>query len=160
LNRTSVDVAKLVEDLETTLISTTSDVHLQIDMPSQPPMPIIQADVDRLRQVLTNLVITAAEMSRGKAITLHVKQLEEHVHLVISAPAASEVTRSNSDIHLALSRRLIELHGGRLHMAEHASGEIVFAFNIPITPQIASAPPPGGVSRSNGDKIYDERSGG
>jgi signal transduction histidine kinase len=135
LNKTSVDIAYLIQDMESNLSLTMHALPLRVDLQTEPALPVILADADRLRQVLTNLIITATGISPGETITLNAKHLDEQVHFVVSAPAARETAESHSDIHLALSRRLIELHGGRLRVAEHANGDMVFAFSLPINPK-------------------------
>jgi signal transduction histidine kinase len=145
-----VDLTGLIAELRTTLASTLVNPQLRLEMQVEPDLTMM-ADADRLRQVLTSLVVTAAEMSREGVITLrvtraggplqraggplqgigdHLQGVEEQIQFVISAPAVWASAEGNHRISLALSRRLVELHGGRLNVEQNQDATL-FEFTLP-----------------------------
>jgi signal transduction histidine kinase len=96
------------------------------------------ADADRLRQVITSLVVTAAEMSREGVITLRATQAGDLVQFDVNAPAIWDTAKNNSGVSLALSQRLVELHGGHLRVEQHA-GATVFEFALPVNVNVKTS---------------------
>jgi len=126
-----VDLSNLADELRTTLASALVNPQLRLQVQAEPNLPVVMADAVRLRQVLTNLVITAAEMSREGVIILRLAQVDSLVEFNVSAPTMGEHVESNQGISLALSRHLVELHGGRLRV-EQREGATVFSFALPL----------------------------
>lgn len=127
-----VHLLDLVEELRTTLPSALVNPKLQLQVRAEPGLPVLIADARRLRQVLTNLVITAAEMSCEGAIVLQVEGEDGLVEFSVSAPTVWEQVEGDQGISLALSRRLVELHGGRLWVEQRA-GATVLSFTLPVS---------------------------
>lgn len=127
-----VDLPSLVEELRTALASALVNPQLRLEAQTAPDLPALRADARRLRQVLTNLVITAAEMSHDGVIGLCVTGRDDAVEFSVSAPTVWEHVQDNHGISLALSRHLIELHGGRLRI-EQREGATVLSFALPVT---------------------------
>jgi len=130
LVRAPVNPQGLVDELQSPLKSVLINPQLQLQTQVEPGLPLILADVSRLRQVLTNLVITAAEMSREGMIVVRAAHAEQCVRFSVSAPAAGARSEGDQGVSLALSRRLIELHDGRLRV-EGREGCTVFEFTLP-----------------------------
>jgi signal transduction histidine kinase len=126
-----VDLPSLVEELQTTLASALVNPQLRLETHAAPDLPKLMADARRLRQVLTNLVITAAETSHEGTIGLRVTARDDEVEFGVSAPAVWEHVQDDHGISLALSRHLIELHGGHLRI-EQREGATVLSFALPI----------------------------
>jgi signal transduction histidine kinase/HAMP domain-containing protein len=138
-----VNLSGLIAELQTTLASTLVNPQLHLEMHVEPDLTMM-ADAERLRQVLTNLVITAVEMSREGVITLrvtqvkdprqgaagHLQKTDEQIHFVISVPAVWDNIEGNHGISLALSRRLVELHGGHLYVQQRQDTTL-FEFTLP-----------------------------
>ncbi len=132
MERTPVDLADLVSDLQMTLSSALVNPQLHLDVRTESAPPTIMADANRLRQVLSNLVVTAAEMSHEGTIDLHVAAHgPDRAQFTIRAPIVRDDIEGNHGVSLALSRRLVELHGGRLRV-EHHEGSTLFEFILPI----------------------------
>jgi len=150
LERAPIDVAELVKGLRGSLNSLLVNPQLRLEMQVEPDCPPILADADRLRQVLTNLVLTAAGMSREGILLVRVALTPEgsatphqagQVAFEISAPAsaaglggalAPAGSATPHAISLALSRRLVDLHGGRLQVQQHENGKTDFSFSLPL----------------------------
>ncbi len=129
INPAQVNLDDLISDLRTTLPSALVNPQLQLDIQAEQALPILLADADRLRQVLTNLVVTAAEKSHEGIIRLCVTSDKDHVQFVVNAPVELDSTEGSQGISLALSRRLIELHDARLRVEQY-EGAITFSFSL------------------------------
>jgi len=129
---TPVNLADLASDLQTTLSSVLVNPQLRLDVLVESAPPVIMADANRLRQVLTNLVVTAAEMSHEGTIVLRMEALGlDQAQFTIRAPITQDDIEGNHGVSLALSRRLVELHGGHLQVEQH-EGATLFEFILPI----------------------------
>lgn len=132
LHMAPVNLTVLLNELQTSLAATIINPRLRLEIKAESELPTITADADRLKQVITNLVITATEISRSGIITLSVTRGEGQLQFTLSAPAVWENLEGDHGVSLALSRRLIEMHGGRLRTEQHADGETVLKFSLPV----------------------------
>jgi signal transduction histidine kinase len=139
LQRAPVDMASLLDGLQATLVSALVNPQLRLQMQIEPDLPALIIDADRLRQVLTNLVITAAEMSHEGVILVSVVRQAGQVEFAVIAPAVGASANGCGGISVALSRRLVDLHSGRLQIEQHA-GSTRFWFTLPICPSNVSQP--------------------
>jgi signal transduction histidine kinase len=127
-----VNLADLAGDLQATLSSAFVNPQLQLDVLVESAPTAIMADANRLRQVLANLVVTAAEMSHEGTIVLRVEALgADQAQFSVRAPITRDDIEGSHGVSLALSRRLVELHGGRLRV-EQREGVTLFEFTLPI----------------------------
>ena len=132
MERAPINLADLVSDLQTTLSSALVNPQVQLDVLAESAPPVIRADANRLRQVITNLVVTAAEMSHEGTVVLRVEALgPDQAQFTVRAPITRDDIEGNHGVSLALSRRLVELHGGRLRIEQH-EGVTLFEFTLPI----------------------------
>jgi signal transduction histidine kinase/HAMP domain-containing protein len=163
LERAPVHVPELIEGLRNSLQSLLVNPQLRLEMQVEPDCPDITADANRLRQVLINLVMTASEMSREGAIRLCAARKADQVTFRVESPAlgttalgttalgttALSTAASAPDlvagagatphaISLALSRRLIDLHGGQLRMDQNR-GQTIVSFSLPATALVTTA---------------------
>ena len=144
-----VDLVKLTQDALETL-----DGHIRernVTVTVSPNLPIVYADRNRLREVLENLIDNAAKYmgdqatplveigkrDNGTEIILYIKDngigIEPQFHTKIfglfeKLSAGSE----GSGIGLALIKRIIEVHGGRIWVESEGRGKgSTFCFTIP-----------------------------
>jgi signal transduction histidine kinase/HAMP domain-containing protein len=138
LRHLSVEVNELLAELQDHLAAALVNPQLRLDMQVEPNLPIIMGDADRLRQVFTNLVMTASEICREGAITVHAARQVNQVAFAVAAPAPAADLEGNHAISLALSRRLIDLHGGQLRVEQCGDSTTIFGFSLPVN--TAAAP--------------------
>jgi signal transduction histidine kinase/HAMP domain-containing protein len=133
LQREPVRVESLIESVHSGLSSILVKPQVRFQTQIEPDLPEINADANRLRQLLTNLVMTASEMCHDGVISLVVARQVHQVSFQVSAPAASAGLEGDHAISLALSRKLIEMHGGRLQVEQHQDNLTVFGFSLPVS---------------------------
>ncbi|HEU0033426.1 MAG TPA: ATP-binding protein [Kofleriaceae bacterium] len=140
--RSAIETAKpLVDQAGHTL-----DVHLEAE-----PV-LLDADLTRLAQVLSNLVANASKYTpRGGRIEVRTERTADEVAIAVHdtgvgidpehlqhvfemfAQLPSDKTDSGLGIGLALARRLVELHGGRIEARSPGKGRgSTFVVHLPI----------------------------
>ncbi len=130
------------------------DAQLHLAREVAPNLPTLNADVTRIRQVLSNLLTNALRHTPvGGEIRVQVVTEQAGVRFSVTntgsdlsqvdaaqvfqpfwrADAARERDSGGSGLGLAICKQLVELHGGRM-WAETAADGVCFAFVLPITP--------------------------
>ena len=112
------------------------------------PLPEVQADAARLRQVFGNLLTNAAQAQREGEIRVHAEGDRDSVRVVVSdaGPGIPEDVRDNlfdlyfttksagTGLGLAIARRFVERHGGTLvHLHDRVPGAS-FRVTLPTKP--------------------------
>ena len=140
-------VSALVKRFETQLLE-----ELTISLECPATLPLVLADLDRLEQVLVNLLGNAVSYTEAGKITLRVWQSDSRVWLAVSdtgqgiAPEdlphvferfwrsglASDRNSKGSGIGLAISRRLVELQGGSMEVESRLGEGSTFRFFLPV----------------------------
>jgi PAS domain S-box-containing protein len=138
-----VTVAAILQDAVDALrpSAESKDVHIAVD--ASPDIPLVAADPARLRQVFTNLLGNAVKFTdRGGRITASVRSHGTHVAIAVSdtgvgiaadflpfvfepfrqADVRFDGGRGGLGLGLALSRQLVELHGGTIAAASGGPG--------------------------------------
>jgi len=152
INPTSVDVVSLLRDIshEVMPVVLRGGYSLTVDLPSSGP--IVSADKDRLQQVVMNLLNNAFKFTpAGGDITL--KAREEGDNLIVevhdNGPGISDEEQKRLFIPyhrrvedrerlgglglgLAISKTLVELHGGRIWVKSEKGKGSTFGFSLPL----------------------------
>jgi signal transduction histidine kinase len=160
------DAGALVEDAVRTMRSQTEARNQVLDMAVAGDLPAVEADPDRIRQVLVNLLTNAHEYSPegasiqvtaasvGDAVEIAViddgpgipsEQLEHIFERFTRGDAGMTQHVGGTGLGLAISKSLVELHGGTI-AAESAPGSgSTFRVRLPAapTPDRAGAGPTG-----------------
>ncbi len=129
------------------------DGEIEVTLALDATLPLILADADQLRQVLTNLVRNATysmRVSAERRLTLRTWQTAGHVHCAVQdtgpgipPEALSRIfepfftTKSvgeGTGLGLALSEGIVRAHGGELSGANNPEGGAIFQFALPRTP--------------------------
>jgi signal transduction histidine kinase len=151
-----------VEIIESVMATTSAlvrdkDIELRREMDD---LPLIKADVARIRQVLLKLLTNAAKFTEQGHITVRAWSKDHQVIVSVSdsgrgIPAGDQQRvferfeqgkmgngrRPNgAGLGLALSKEFVEMHGGEIWV-ESAVGEgSTFAFSLPLEPKLSSTP--------------------
>ncbi len=148
------DVASLVEEATRTMRSQTAAREQALAEEIEADLPRVEADRDRIRQVLVNLLTNANEYSpQGAAIHVTASRRGAEVEIAVSDDGPGipsdqleyifeRFTRGDAGmtqrvggtgLGLAISKSLVELHGGTI-AAESAPGDgSTFRFRLPVT---------------------------
>ena len=155
-----VALPQLVEDAVATLLPAAAAKNVEIRTRIALDTQTIVADPDRMQQVLWNLLSNAVKFSgRGGLVTVDVRHVDAEVHIIVSdtgegipadflpfvferfrqADTRLAGVRSGLGIGLAISRHIVEMHGGTIEASSEGRGQgATFRIKLPIA---ASAQP-------------------
>ncbi len=152
LNMTSVILNDLAGDMVERFRPLVLDANVQLVFSTSAPNLPIQADAQRLQQVLGNLLTNALRYTPPDGeISVTVEQIEDRIVLSVKntgshltpdevknvflpfwrASESREHDTGGSGLGLAISKQLIELHHGKLWV-ESAPLQVTFSFDLPI----------------------------
>jgi signal transduction histidine kinase len=162
LAREPVDLNELVAACVKEHGGAAAHKRLSIDFQPSPEPVIVQADPDRIRQVLHNLFSNALKFSGpGTTIRTWVEKIgEDKVKFAIHdggpglepkdlqrvfekfgrRSATGTAGEKGSSIGLSIARRFVEMHDGRIGCENHPNGGAVFWFELPLHREAASVP--------------------
>lgn len=144
-----VDVSEMLEDAKLSCAATY--VHHPITT-SAPPLPKVKADIELIQKVLCNLLENAAKYSReGSPIFLSARREGETVSVSVAdrgfgidpseqalvfdrfyrAKNPNEYV-SGTGMGLAISKAILEAHGGSISVTSQPGSGSVFSFTLPI----------------------------
>ncbi|HEV2218252.1 MAG TPA: ATP-binding protein [Candidatus Dormibacteraeota bacterium] len=159
LNPKPVDANALVSDVVERARASSSAHAIKLDLDQA--LPIINADPDRLIQVISNLVNNAIKYSPDggeiKVMTtlddgyVHVAVIDhgvgiapENISRVFGRYERFESNKTSkvvgTGLGLAISRQIIELHGGKIWVDSKVGEGSVFQFTVPVPAPIAPDP--------------------
>jgi signal transduction histidine kinase len=152
---TPTDTGPLVEDAARTMRSQTEAKGQNLHLRTDPNLPRINVDRDRIRQVLVNLLTNAHEYCpEGAAISVTAERRDAEVEMVVSddGPGMAEdqlehiferFTRGDAGLTqhvggtglgLAISKSLVELHGGTIDAESSPGRGSTFRVRLPTIP--------------------------
>ena len=138
-----------------------SEVKWVLEVPDR--LPVIRADVVRLRQILTNLLVNARKFTRQGSITLGAAVEPPYLHLWVRDTGAGVPIERQEQIFqpfstsgrrrrpegiglgLSITRHLIALHGGSITLESQPGRGSLFNVYLPL-PGVALEPLPAGPS--------------
>ncbi|GAA4006862.1 ATP-binding protein [Hymenobacter fastidiosus] len=152
-----LDVAEILNDAIESVGQLLRDKHIQLDVVVPPGLPPLPGDRDRLMQVLVNLLSNAIKSCRSDgagrigvgaaagatANTIRIsiqdngKGIDPAYHQLIFDKffqAKNQTTRKpeGSGLGLAITRKIVELHAGRIWVESQPEQGAVFSFELPI----------------------------
>jgi len=152
LNLGPVDLLRVLRSIADDLQPVASSEGLYLSKVLPPCLPEVEADEERLRQVVFNLLGNALKFTpRGGTITIGARQEANEIVVTVedTGPGISgaeqeqmfdlyyrgESARARSrglGLGLALSNALVELHGGRIWVDSELGKGSTFSFSLPL----------------------------
>lgn len=154
LHRVRISAADLLADVATSFAGQAAEqgVELQVDVTGEPARLELDADPDRLDQVLSNLVANALRYtSAGGRVTLRACPVSEGVRLSVEDNGAGipaedlpyifdrfwrgDRSRARqegvgSGLGLAIARQLVRAHGGKIEVASQPGQGTIFTIDM------------------------------
>lgn len=152
IRREPLDVRRIIDDLLLMLQALLQEAGVQVDVRIAPSLPTLLADPVQVQQVLLNLLINAVDAMRDSAP--HARTLTIDVRASVTEGLLFSVRDTGPGIStgmeakifdalfstkcdglgmgLAISRSIIENHGGRLRLEAAPGTGANFVFNIPV----------------------------
>ncbi|MGH2523673.1 MAG: ATP-binding protein, partial [Anaerolineales bacterium] len=164
LYREETDLAEVARGVMSTAVGLTRDKPIQVYQEIVEGLPPLWVDRTRVRQVLLNLLANAAKFTERGSITVRAESHGQHVLVSVrdtgpGIPAADQArtfesyvkgnldNREGVGLGLAISRQLVEMHGGSIWVESEFSHGSTFYFTLPIVhhaePGVRHAPAPG-----------------
>jgi signal transduction histidine kinase len=155
LHRTDVDVEPLVERVLSEIEMSSAGKAIRLDRAIAADLPRIDADAERVHQVLFNLVdnavrftpeggrVTVSAERRNGSVEIRVVDTgvgigREHLPRLFERFYRVDPARSRDDggtgIGLAIARSVVEAHGGHIRAESELGHGSTFAFDMPATP--------------------------
>jgi len=162
----SINIDQVAELLVTSLkeVASSQNLEIKLENPTK-PLPVVQADHDKISQVLINLVTNAMKFTKKGSITISFKQKDDYVVTCVtdtgagipeeqkdllfkkfSKPSSTSVgtISTGSGLGLYISKKYIERQGGDIWLETSKLGVgSTFCFSLPI----AGSPKAGEVER-------------
>jgi signal transduction histidine kinase len=130
-------------------LSSHSNLEIQLQYPEG--IPLVEADPQRVEQILVNLLSNALRHTASGSITVGVKQVTEHVWISVidtgegiaaddlphvferfwRADRSRDRNSGGTGIGLAICRRLVELQSGSIEVESQLSRGSTFRFSLP-----------------------------
>jgi signal transduction histidine kinase len=155
LHRTDVDVEPLVERVLSEIEVSSAGKAIRIDRAIATDLPPIDADAERVHQVLFNLVDNAVRFTpEGGSVTVSAERHNGSVEIRVADTGVGigrehlprlferfyrvDPARSRDDggtgIGLAIARSVVEAHGGHISAESEPGRGSTFAFDLPAIP--------------------------
>jgi signal transduction histidine kinase len=149
-----VNLETLINETITLMQARIEEEGLLLKLEITPPLPIIQGDKDKLKQVLLNLISNAIKYNKSDgSITIgaskyksqisfyvrdtgrgmrpeHVKQLFTKFYRV----PGSEKHAIGTGLGLSISKRIVEGHGGTIEVSSQVDAGSTFTVTLPLDP--------------------------
>jgi two-component system, sensor histidine kinase and response regulator len=154
LNQQPVNLVSLASEVVEALQPMAQERSLSLEAHLSSPVGLIQGDRDKLTQIFTNLINNALKFTESPGtVRVEVKQQKSsliHVCIVDTGcgiPAeeqqtiferfyrgqSSELKNRGAGLGLAITKSLVELHGGSIWVESNPGEGSRFCFNLPLT---------------------------
>jgi len=152
LNPESIDSGQLLRSLVDSVKPLARKNNLLLNAELPPSLPVIQADEDRLRQVVLNLLnnafkftpaggsVTVRARTGGSSLVVEVqdtgrgidKAEQERLFEPYQQLEEERARLGGLGLGLSLSKKLVELHGGQIWVQSEKGKGSTFSFSIPM----------------------------
>jgi len=95
-------------------------------------LPLVRADANRLLQILLNLVHEATQADGVREVAISAGPEPDGRRLAISVTRRGGVAPAVERLETAVSRKLVELHGGQLDIVATGDGRTSARFTLPV----------------------------
>ena len=148
----SVALPSLLKGLMMTFTAASLQTNCQLQIQLAGDLPPVYVDCDRLKQILINLLSNAIKYTPNGTVTIRAGESGKSVWVAVSdtgvgiapedlpkvferfwrADASRDASTGGSGIGLAITKRLVELHGGKIEVESTPGLGSVFRFTLPI----------------------------
>lgn len=147
LTVTVVDLNTIVRDVLTSQQAVCAELHLDVAKRLSATLPVMQADVAKLKQALLNLIKNAVEaMPQGGTLTVHTHYAEPMIHLDIADTGVGispdvkifepfvTTKPKGSGLGMPVIKQVVDLHGGTLSYVSEMGKGTTFHIELPLSP--------------------------
>ncbi|MFB3897942.1 MAG: sensor histidine kinase [bacterium] len=153
LHRESLSLIQLLDEVQSNIRSIAQKKQLQVSREVAPELTMITVDHGRFKQIMFNLLSNAIKFTPAQGrITITAKPVAAFAHISV-ADTGIGISHDNIDrvfnefeqvdgsrarkyegtgLGLALTKRLVELHGGEIWVESELDKGTTFTFSIPI----------------------------
>jgi signal transduction histidine kinase len=163
------EVAPLIEDSVRLMRAQTDASNQTLSTRIDQDLPAVEAEADRIRQVLVNLLTNAHEYSaEGASIAVMARRAGAEVEIAVSdngpgippdqlehiferfvrGDAGLTQRVGGTGLGLPISKSLVELHGGRLAVESTVGAGSTFSFTLPVAAVTVAAVPAASLAES------------
>ncbi len=148
-----VRLPALLKGLVTTFTSASLQSNCQLQLQICDELPSVYVDCDRLKQILINLLSNALKYTPNGSVTIRASIHDSEVWIAIidtgvgiaaedlpkvferfwRADPSRDASTGGSGIGLAITKRLVELHGGKIEVESTLGSGSMFRFSLPIS---------------------------
>jgi signal transduction histidine kinase len=148
----NISIPSLLQNVVATFATTSAQANCQLKIQLVNELPLIYVDRDRLNQILVNLISNAIKYTPNGTVIIQAGRersnvwvsvidngsgiAPEHLHKVFERFWRADLSRDTSTggngIGLAITKRLVELQGGKIEVESALDRGSIFRFSIPI----------------------------
>jgi signal transduction histidine kinase/CheY-like chemotaxis protein len=151
IQREVVPLANVVDDAMLSVASLYRDKGLRLERELPDDLPLVSVDPTRIRQILINLLANAVRFTDQGGTTIRAERRDNDVVVTVADTGVgmtpTEVERifepfrqfgdpsrqrTGHGLGLAISKRLVELHGGSMWVESRAEEGSRFSFTLPL----------------------------
>lgn len=154
LSRERTDLREVVETALSVVRPLYESKHLALASEIEDDLPLLSLDRTRIREVLLNLLSNAGRFTERGGVTVRVDREGADVRIAVTDTgpgiASADLTKlfrpfsqlddslsrrhGGTGLGLTLSKRFVELHGGRMWLESELGAGSTFSFSLPIEP--------------------------
>jgi signal transduction histidine kinase len=113
----------LLKGVVTTFTSTSLQANCQLQLQISGELPPVYVDCDRLKQILINLLVNAIKYTPNGRVTIRADVSGGYIWISVI----------DTGVGLAITKRLVELHGGKIEVESNPGIGSIFRFSLPIS---------------------------